>query len=135
MDRILRPLFAAALLACAFAAAPAQAQQKLPASHWHSGDESATEIWLVERGDGAIELHGRDAASSYGGLAIPGEKEGVWHITGTGFRFVGGLVFSYRSTLTLETGDGGPRLVEVWAATLPDGKAIESTTVLKPVAK
>ncbi|HRQ88051.1 MAG TPA: hypothetical protein PLA50_04590, partial [Bacteroidia bacterium] len=76
-----------------------------------------------------------DLVSSYGGLVIPGGEDGVWTCTGTGFRFEGGLAFAYRSTFTFKIGDGDPSLTEVWTATLPDGKVIEGTTVLKPVER
>jgi len=137
MHTIIRTLAIAAFIACFPAASDAEIVRRLPlsplAQHWHSGDGSATEIWLLDRGDGSLELHGRDLVSSYGGLVIPGGEDGVWTCTGMGFRFEGGLAFAYRSTFTFKIGDGSPTLTEVWTATLPDGKVIEGTTVLKRV--
>lgn len=82
-----------------------------------------------------MELHGRDLASTYSGIIIAEKAPDTWTCHGTGFRFVGGLSFSYRSTLRLEKTDGDPTIVEEWSATLPDGEIIQGKTVLKLVGK
>jgi hypothetical protein len=105
-----------------------------PAKFWRSGDASEAEMWLLPGGDGAIRLHGRDAVSSFSGVVVAGESASVWHCTGTGFRFDGGIAFAYQSTYTLEAGADGPVLQEVWTATLPNGEKIEGKTTFKPAA-
>lgn len=75
-----------------------------------------------------MELHGRDLASTYSGIVLSGETPGSWICHGTGFRFVGGLSFTYRSSFRLESKDGAVSLVEEWTATLPGGEVINGKT-------
>lgn len=100
-------------------------------SHWISSDQSGTEVWLISRADGTMEMHGRDLASTYSGIVLSGETPGSWICHGTGFRFVGGLSFTYRSSFRLESKDGASSLVEEWTATLPNGEVINGKTEMK----
>ena len=104
-----------------------------PSSHWSSADQSGTEIWLISRSDGTMELHGKDLASTYSGIVLAEKTPDTWICHGTGFRFVGGLSFTYRSVFRLEKAEGGHSLVEEWTATLPNGEVISGKTVLTEV--
>lgn len=98
-------------------------------SHWKTADVSGSEIWLVARADGLMELKGRDEASTYEGLLLKGETPDTFICHGTGFRFVGGLGFSYRSKLTLTKEGDKATLTEEWSATLSTGETIDGKTV------
>lgn len=101
----------------------------LDRSHWKASDTSGSEFWLVARADGLMVMRGRDAASTYEGLLLKGDAPDTFISHGTGFRFVGGLGFTYQSKLVLKKEGDKATLTEEWSATLSTGDTVRGTTV------